>query len=74
MKEIESSEDKCTSSKLKQKLATKAFAHTADYDVAISSYMKESNSKGGSSVSLKYGMNPHQKPARAFLTNQNLPF
>ena len=74
VKEIESSEDKSTSSELKKKLATKAFAHTADYDVAISSYMQKNNSKGDCSVSLKYGMNPHQKPARAFLTNQNLPF
>jgi len=74
VKELESSEDKCTSSDVRLKLATKAFEHTAEYDVEISSYMLKSNSEGDCNISLKYGMNPHQKPARAFVNGQNLPF
>ena len=54
-------------------LAAEAFAHTADYDCAISSYLnKEQNNNGfplnyvviGQKVQqLRYGENPHQKAA-----------
>lgn len=61
-------------------LALKAFEMTAKYDEAISGYFREqyaTNSEAGTVVKrtpLRYGANPHQKPAQAFVTEGNLPF
>lgn len=63
-------------------LALKAFEMTAEYDAAISDYFrKEYASLGGeveSSIGvqrmqLRYGANPHQAPAQAFVTEGQLP-
>lgn len=55
--------------------ALKAFEHTADYDVAISEFFRKKYAGGGvQQLTLKYGANPHQKPAQAFVKSSNLPF
>lgn len=54
-------------------MALKAFTHTAQYDDAISDYFRKQYSAGVSQLSLRYGMNPHQKPAQIFTTLEKLP-
>ncbi len=55
--------------------ALKAFEHTADYDTAISDFFrKEYAGNGDQYLPLRYGANPHQKPAAAFTTDSKLPF
>lgn len=66
--------DTAISSELKNKLALKAFEHTADYDNAISDFFRKKYSEGESQLPLRYGANPHQKPAQAFVTQGELPF
>ena len=61
--------------KSRQLYALKAFTHTADYDSAISDFFRKRYAGDGfEQLSLRYGTNPHQKPASAFMTNQPLPF
>ena len=65
-------------------LALKAFEMTASYDDAISDYFRkqyasaelEETKLAGpvQRMALRYGANPHQKPAQAFVTNGALPF
>lgn len=57
----------------RQKLALKSFTHTAKYDDAISDYFRKQFSSGISQLNLRYGMNPHQKPAQIFTTLEELP-
>lgn len=57
----------------RQVLALKAFTHTAEYDNAISDYFRKQYSSGVSQLTLRYGMNPHQKPAQIFTTLDKLP-
>lgn len=59
---------------LRNKLALKAFEHTADYDAAISDFFRKQYSEGVSQLPLRYGANPHQKPAQAFVPQGDLPF
>lgn len=60
---------------LRNKLALKAFEHTADYDAAISDFFRKQYSEGIAQLPLRYGANPHQKPAQAFaLKQEQLPF
>lgn len=69
---------------LRRKLALKAFEMTASYDAAISGYFREqyasaelpadSLSAPVQRISLRYGANPHQKPAQAYVTSGELPF
>lgn len=55
--------------------ALKAFEHTADYDEAISGFFrKQYASDGLQQLALRYGANPHQKPAAAFTKMGKLPF
>lgn len=72
-KELESSVNKDTSMETRQVLALKAFTHTAEYDNAISDYFRKQYSAGVSQLTLRYGMNPHQKPAQIFTTLDKLP-
>ncbi|KAM5533810.1 hypothetical protein V8D89_012473 [Ganoderma adspersum] len=68
----------------RSKLALKAFEQTATYDEAISGYFREQYASSdlpaeklaGSvqRMALRYGANPHQKPAQAFVTSGALPF
>jgi phosphoribosylaminoimidazolecarboxamide formyltransferase/IMP cyclohydrolase len=55
--------------------AAKAFAHTADYDDSISTFFRKHYAGDGlQQLSLRYGANPHQKPAAAFVKEGKLPF
>lgn len=62
------------SEKLRNRLALKAFEHTADYDAAISDFFRKQYSEGVSQLPLRYGANPHQKPAQAYVPQGDLPF
>lgn len=69
---------------LRSTLALKAFEMTARYDDAISGYFREQYASADLAkenlagpvqrMSLRYGANPHQKPAQAYVTNKELPF
>ncbi|XP_018580053.1 bifunctional purine biosynthesis protein PURH [Anoplophora glabripennis] len=71
--EIRSNPNKDTSLETRQALALKAFTHTSDYDLAISDYFRKQFSNGVSQLTLRYGMNPHQKPAQLYTTLSKLP-
>lgn len=58
----------------RNRLALKAFGHTAEYDTAISDFFRKQYSEDISMLPLRYGANPHQKPAQAFVTKGQLPF
>ncbi|KAF2903863.1 hypothetical protein ILUMI_02322 [Ignelater luminosus] len=73
IEEIKSSPCKDTSPATRQTLALKAFTHTSEYDVAISDYFRKEYSSGVSQLTLRYGMNPHQKPAQLYTTLSRLP-
>ncbi|KAF2168764.1 hypothetical protein M409DRAFT_20781 [Zasmidium cellare ATCC 36951] len=61
--------------KQRQLYALKAFSHTADYDNAISDFFRKKYAGDGvQQLSLRYGANPHQKPASAYVTSGKLPF
>ncbi|XP_062558446.1 bifunctional purine biosynthesis protein ATIC [Armigeres subalbatus] len=62
-----------TTDATRQLLALKAFTHTAEYDNLISDYFRKQYSAGVSQLNLRYGMNPHQKPAQIFTTLEKLP-
>lgn len=57
----------------RRRLTVKAFNQTALYDSAISDYFRSQYSSGTSQLSLRYGMNPHQKPAQIFTNEERLP-
>ncbi|KAI0369751.1 bifunctional purine biosynthesis protein ade10 [Pilatotrama ljubarskyi] len=69
---------------LRSKLALKAFEMTAKYDDAISGYFREQYASSDlpaeklagpvQRMALRYGANPHQKPAQAYVTEGELPF
>lgn len=69
---------------LRSKLALKAFEMTSQYDDAISGYFREQYASAElpedklaapvQRIALRYGANPHQKPAQAFVTEGKLPF
>ncbi|KAJ2618985.1 bifunctional phosphoribosylaminoimidazolecarboxamide formyltransferase/IMP cyclohydrolase [Coemansia sp. RSA 1358] len=50
----------------RQVLALKAFNHTADYDAAIADYFRQQYAAGTAQMALRYGANPHQRPAQVF--------
>ena len=63
------------SEKNRKLYALKAFEHTADYDEAISGYFRKIYAGDGEQyMALRYGANPHQKPASACVKSGNLPF
>ncbi|KAL1877076.1 hypothetical protein VTK73DRAFT_8884 [Phialemonium thermophilum] len=72
LKELESGEIQESSRRM---YALKAFEHTADYDAAISDFFrKQYASDGLQYLPLRYGANPHQKPAAAYVKEGRLPF
>lgn len=71
LQEIEKNGD--TTLDTRKMLALKAFTHTATYDDAISDYFRKQYSNGVSQLNLRYGMNPHQKPAQIFTQLEQLP-
>ena len=61
--------------KSRQLYALKAFERTADYDSAIADFFRKKYAGDGEQqLSLRYGLNPHQKPAAAFVKEGKLPF
>lgn len=62
------------SSKVRNRLALKAFEHTADYDAAISDFFRKQYAEDVSQLPLRYGANPHQRPAQAYVSQGELPF
>ncbi|GMM34550.1 bifunctional phosphoribosylaminoimidazolecarboxamide formyltransferase/IMP cyclohydrolase [Saccharomycopsis crataegensis] len=58
----------------RNRYALKAFEHTADYDTAISDFFRKKYSEGVSQLPLRYGANPHQKPAQCYVKEGKLPF
>lgn len=73
VKEIKENKHHQTTLGTRQRLALKAFTHTSDYDLAISDYFRKQYSPGQAQLTLRYGMNPHQKPAQVFTTRDSLP-
>ncbi|XP_045494466.1 bifunctional purine biosynthesis protein ATIC isoform X2 [Colias croceus] len=73
IEELKKNADRQTSLETRQRLALKAFTHTSQYDTAISDYFRKQYSAGQSQLTLRYGMNPHQKPAQVFTTQDKLP-
>lgn len=72
LKELEAGEVKESTRRL---YALKAFEHTADYDAAISDFFRKQYAADGLQyMSLRYGANPHQKPAAAYVKEGKLPF
>merc|ERR1712013_60678 len=71
--EVKDSMERTPSLETRQKLALKAFMHTMEYDTAISSYFRSQFSSPESHLPLRYGMNPHQKPAQLYTTLEKLP-
>jgi len=55
--------------------ALKAFEHTADYDATIAEFFRRRYASDGlQQLTLRYGANPHQKPAQAFVESGKIPF
>jgi phosphoribosylaminoimidazolecarboxamide formyltransferase/IMP cyclohydrolase len=73
VQEMEGSAQKDTLEDTRKTLALKAFTHTAEYDAAIADYFRKQYSGGVSQLTLRYGMNPHQKPAQIYTTLAQLP-
>ncbi|KAI1088562.1 AICARFT/IMPCHase bienzyme [Rostrohypoxylon terebratum] len=72
LKELESGEIKEES---RNRYALKAFEHTADYDANISGFFRSRYAgEGQQYLPLRYGANPHQKPAAAYVSSSKLPF
>ncbi|KAJ3664961.1 hypothetical protein Zmor_000489 [Zophobas morio] len=71
--EMKNSPEKDTTVQTRQNLALKAFTHTSEYDLAITDYFRKQYSTGVSQLTLRYGMNPHQKPAQLFTILPKLP-
>lgn len=71
--EIKTNTNKDTTLETRQNLALKAFGHTSEYDLAITDYFRKQYTANTSQITLRYGMNPHQKPAQIFTTLPRLP-
>lgn len=63
-----------TSLELRRELAVKAFQHTYSYDMFIADYFRKQYLSPQCQLSLRYGMNPHQKPAQVYSLDKRLPF
>ncbi|KAK9332597.1 cytidine deaminase-like protein [Lipomyces starkeyi] len=61
-------------SEARNSYALKAFEHTAEYDAAISDFFRKRYAESKSQLTLRYGANPHQKPAQAYVRQGELPF
>lgn len=58
---------------IRERLALKGFRQTAVYDDAITSFFRQTFDQNKQQLSLRYGINPHQKPAHLFATSGALP-
>ena len=59
---------------LRNEFAVKAFCQTAKYDEMISKYFRGAYQGSIMQLPLRYGANPHQKPAQVYSSNGRLPF
>ena len=59
---------------LRNQYSLKAFSQTADYDLAISDFFRKKYAPSTKQLSLRYGINPHQLPAQAYVREGDLPF
>lgn len=50
-----------------------AFNHTSEYDTTIADFFRKKYSAGESQMTLRYGINPHQKEAQIFTLLPQLP-
>uniref|UniRef100_A0A6G1SJ09 Bifunctional purine biosynthesis protein ATIC n=1 Tax=Aceria tosichella TaxID=561515 RepID=A0A6G1SJ09_9ACAR len=66
--------NKDTMEKTKRQLAVKAFQHTCMYDMYIADYFRRQYLSPECQLSLRYGMNPHQKQAQVYTLDSRLPF
>lgn len=66
--------NKDTSKETRQELAVKAFQHTYSYDMFIADYFRNQYLSPKCQLPLRYGMNPHQKPAQIYTLDEELPF
>jgi len=73
LEQLKSSPDCDTSADSRKQLALKAFTHTADYDACITDYFRKQYSGNVAQRTLRYGMNPHQKPAQIYTAQHKLP-
>lgn len=71
--ELESSAEHDTTLETRKRLMLKAFHHTAAYDAAISNYFRRQHGEGSCQMTLRYGTNPHQKPAQIYTNQPSLP-
>jgi phosphoribosylaminoimidazolecarboxamide formyltransferase/IMP cyclohydrolase len=63
------------SEKSRQRYALKAFEQTSTYDSAISDFFRKKYAgEGEQFLPLRYGANPHQKPATVSMPDKPLPF
>lgn len=65
------------SEKSRQLYALKSFEHTAGYETTIADFFRKKYASDGNQIqqlSLRYGANPHQKPAATFSKDGPLPF
>ena len=60
--------------KSRQLYALKAFEETADLDTTIADFFRKKYASPYQHLSLRYGNNPHQKPAEVFNKDGPLPF
>lgn len=71
----ELAQNKCdTKPETKRELAVKAFQHTYSYDMFIADYFRKQYLSPRCQMTLRYGMNPHQKPAQVYTMDARLPF
>lgn len=63
-----------TTQELRNELAVKAFQHTYSYDMHIADYFRRQYLANVNQYDLRYGMNPHQKPAQIYTLDERLPF
>ncbi|KAF2660254.1 AICARFT/IMPCHase bienzyme [Lophiostoma macrostomum CBS 122681] len=63
------------SEKSRQRYALRAFEQTSAYDTAIADFFRKKYAgEGEQQLPLRYGANPHQKPATVFVQDSKLPF
>ncbi|KAJ3308847.1 bifunctional phosphoribosylaminoimidazolecarboxamide formyltransferase/IMP cyclohydrolase [Boothiomyces sp. JEL0838] len=75
IEELKKSGNATVSQETRNRLALKAFTQTANYDQAISQYFRTQYCGNGDyQMFLRYGANPHQKPAQVYRTDGPLPF
>lgn len=63
-----------TSLETRRELAVKAFQHTYSYDMFIADYFRKQYLSPQCQLSLRYGMNPQQRPAQVYSFDERLPF